>query len=401
MEGEQNAPEPVAPPPWRERWRRWRSGLQVRMTLSFVGATVLSLLLLEFLFSSITWIVVQHQSLLSLLRGFLGLVASGLFWALVAAPAGVLLGLLTTRSIIRRMRRLGDATARFAEGDYSQRVPEAAADEIGQVERQFNTMAQQLVKSIAQQKRLVEQQARLEERARLEQEMQTARYIQRSLLPKELPALPGWQLAPFYQPAWEVGGDFYDVLLLNEGQLGLVIGDVSGKGVPAALVMASTCTMLRAVAQGNPAPGEVLARVNELLHRTIPAGLFVTCFYGILDPHSGCLRYANAGHDWPFRRSQRGITELKASGMPLGTRYDEHKETVEPGESVLLYSDGLVEAHNAAHAMFGLPRLKELFGTHPGGTALVDDLRNELASFTGPTWEQGDDVTLVALYRSS
>jgi serine phosphatase RsbU (regulator of sigma subunit) len=402
MEHEQQIVEPAAYPRWRERWRRWRSGLQVRMTLSFVVATVLSLLLLEFVFGSFTWIFIQHQPFLRVLLNF---VASGLFWALVAAPAGVLLGLLTTRGIILRMRRLGDATARFAEGDYSQRVPEAASDEIGQLERQFNTMAQQLVESIAQQKRLVEQQARIEERARIEQEMQTASYIQRSLLPKEIPALPGWQLAPFYQPAREVGGDFYDFLLLNDGRLGLVIGDVSGKGVPAALVMASTCTMLRAVAQGNPAPGEVLARVNELLHSTIPAGLFVTCFYGVLDPGTGCIRYANAGHDWPFRRSEGGIAELKATGMPLGllpgTRYDEHEATVEPGDSVLFYSDGVVEAHNPAHAMFGLPRLKELLGTHPGGTALVDDLRSALTSFTGSNWEQEDDVTLVVLYRSS
>jgi serine phosphatase RsbU (regulator of sigma subunit) len=405
MEREQNTLEPAAYRGGRERWKRWRSGLQVRMTLSFVGATVLSLLLLEFIFGSFALIFIQHQSFLNIMRVLLGLVASGLFWAIVAAPAGVLLGILTTRSIIRRIRRLADATARFAGGDYSQRVPEATADEIGQLERQFNCMAQQLVESIAQQKLLVEQNARIEERARIEQEMQTARYIQRSLLPKEVPALPGWQLAPFYQPAREVGGDFYDFLLLSEGQLGLVIGDVSGKGVPAALVMASTCTLLRAAAQGNPAPGEVLARVNDLLHSTIPASMFVTCFYGLLDPHSGCMRYANAGHDWPFRRSEGGVVELKATGMPLGmlpgTRYDEYEETVEPGDSILFYSDGLVEAHNAAHAMFGLPHLKELLGNHPGGTALIDDLRNELASFTGSNWEQEDDVTLVVLCRSS
>jgi serine phosphatase RsbU (regulator of sigma subunit) len=405
MEREQNILEPAAHRRWRERWRRRRSGLQLRMTLSFVGATVLSLLLLEFVLGFFTLIFIQHQSILNIIRVLLGLVASGLFWAIVAAPAGVLLGLLTTRSIVRRIRRLVDATARFADGDYSQRVPEATSDEIGQLERQFNTMAQQLVESIARQKLLVEQHARIEERARIEQEMQTARYIQRSLLPKEVPALPGWQLAPFYQPAREVGGDFYDFLLLSDGQLGLVIGDVSGKGVPAALVMASTCTMLRAAAQGNPAPGKVLARVNDLLHSTIPASMFVTCFYGILDPHSGCMRYANAGHDWPFRRSDGGVAELKATGMPLGmlpgTRYDEHEETVEPGDSVLFYSDGLVEAHNAAHAMFGLLHLKELLGNHPGGTALVEYLRNELASFTGSNWEQEDDVTLVALCRSS
>src|SRR5437867_3156989 len=133
------------------------------MTLSFVGATVLSLLLLEFIFGSFTLIFIQHQSLLNIMRVLLGFVASGLFWALVAAPAGVLFGLLTTRSIIRRIGRLVDATARFAEGDYRQRVPEATADEIGQLERQFNSMTQQLVASIAQQKLLVEQHVRIEE----------------------------------------------------------------------------------------------------------------------------------------------------------------------------------------------------------------------------------------------
>jgi serine phosphatase RsbU (regulator of sigma subunit) len=117
------------------------------------------------------------------------------------------------------------------------------------------------------------------------------------------------------------------------------------------------------------------------------------------------MRYANAGHDWPLRRYNGGVAELKASGMPLGllpgTSYDEHEEIVEPGDSVLLYSDGLIEAHNPAHAMFGLPRLKELLGTHPGGTALVDYLHKELASFTGSNWEQEGDVTLVVLCRSS
>src|SRR5437763_12023464 len=175
------------------------------MTLSFVGATVLSLL--EFIFGSLTLIFIQHRSILTIMRVLLGFVASGLFWTLVAAPAGVLLGLLTTRSIIGRMGRLVHAAARFAEGDYSQRVPQATPDEIGQLERQFNSRAQQLVESMAQQKLLVEQHARIEERARMEQEMQTARSTQRSLLPKEVPAWPGWQLEPFYQPAREVGGD--------------------------------------------------------------------------------------------------------------------------------------------------------------------------------------------------
>src|SRR5215471_7923852 len=127
MEREQQILEPATHRGWLERWWRWRSRLQLRMTLSFVGATVLSLLLLEFVSGSLTLMFSQHQSLLNIMRVLLGFVASGLFWALVAAPAGVLFGLLTTRSIIQRIGRLGDAAARFAAGDYSQRVPEAAS----------------------------------------------------------------------------------------------------------------------------------------------------------------------------------------------------------------------------------------------------------------------------------
>lgn len=410
MQSQEEQPVPRRRQSLRARLAKWGSGLQLRMILSFVAATIMSLLLLEVV-AAIIALIAQRRSLLAMVASgdifrFVGFwLFSGIFWGLIAAPAGVFLGVMTTRGIVRRMRRLVRAAASFAEGDYSQRVPGNRADEIGQLEQQFNSMAQQLNESIARQKVLAEQNARLEERARIEQELHTARYIQRSLLPREVPALPGWQLEPFYQPAREVGGDFYDFLRLDDGLLGLVIGDVSGKGVPAALVMATTCTMLRAAAQSIHSPGEVLARVNELLCATIPSGIFVTCFFGVLDVHSGRIRYANAGHDWPYRRYNGGVAELKATGMPLGmlpgSAYDEHEDTLGCGESVLFYSDGLVEAHNATRAMFGLPYLKKLLSSHPGGTELVDYLRSELASFTGSSWEQEDDVTLVALYRAA
>src|SRR4029453_17329433 len=134
------------------------------------------------------------------------------------------------------------------------------------------------------------------------QDLRVARGIQHASLPKEVPTLAGWQITPFYQPAREVGGDFYDFHLLPEGKLGLVVGDATGKGVPAALVMSTTCGMLQAVARalGSSSPGEVLAQVNETLLARIPANMFVTCFYGVLDPHRGSLRYANAGHDLPY-----------------------------------------------------------------------------------------------------
>jgi predicted ester cyclase len=147
-------------------------------------------------------------------------------------------------------------------------------------------------------------QARLEqeirERERVEQELRVARSIQQASLPKEVPTLGGWQITPYYRPAREVGGDFYDFLELPGGHLGLVVGDATGKGVPAALVMASARSMLRAVAQASEFPGEVLGSINDPLVTDIPANMFVTCFYAILDPKSGRLTYANAGHDLPY-----------------------------------------------------------------------------------------------------
>ncbi len=334
-----------------------------------------------------------------------GWIFSGLAWLLIITPVGVLFGVLTTRGLVQRVHRLVKATARFADSDYTQRVRVGRRDEIGQLEQQFNTMAEQLVESIAQQRALTEQNARMEERGRIEQELRTAQYIQKSLLPKEVPALLGWRIATYYRPAREVGGDFYDFHAFEDGRLGIVVGDATDKGVSAALLMATTCTMLRTAAQGTASPGEVLARVNDLLYANIPAGMFATCFYAVLDPESGQLGYANAGHEWPYRRNSAGVDELKATGMPLGmmpgTRYDEQEVRLAPGESLLFYSDGLVEAHNAQRDMFGMPRLAAVVGSHPGGSALIDFLLNELKRFTAEGWEQEDDVTLVTLQREA
>jgi serine phosphatase RsbU (regulator of sigma subunit)/anti-sigma regulatory factor (Ser/Thr protein kinase) len=339
------------------------------------------------------------------LQGFGRLVPlSAAFWSVLTLPVGALFGLLTTRGLVRRLDRLVGATARFAGGDYAQRVPVTAADEVGQLERHFNQMAEQLVESMAQRQRLVEQHARREERARIEQELLTARQIQQSLLPKDVPALPGWQFTPYYRPAREVGGDFYDFLLFDDGRLGIVIGDVTGKGVPAALVMAITRTMLRTAARATAPPGEVLARDNDLLAADLAPGMFVTCFYALFDPRGGGLRFANAGHDLPYRRHVDGVSELRATGLPLGimpgARYEEAEAQLAPGDGVLFYSDGLVEAHNPAHAMFGFPQLMALMEAQPSDTSLIDFLLTALARFTGRDWEQEDDITLLTLQRS-
>jgi predicted ester cyclase len=161
-------------------------------------------------------------------------------------------------------------------------------------------------------KQRLEQEIR--EGERVEQELRVARSIQQASLPEKVPELEGWQISPFYQPAREVGGDFYDFHFLPDDKLGLVVGDATGKGVPAALVMSTTCGMLQSAARvlGSSSPGEVLAQVNETLLARIPSNMFVTCFYAVLDPESGSLRYANAGHDLPYVR-RRGDCEEELS----------------------------------------------------------------------------------------
>jgi len=252
----------------------------------------------------------------------------------------------------------------------------------------------------------IQQQAR--EHERIEQELRVARRIQHASLPKETPTLAGWQVSPFYQPAREVGGDFYDYFELEDGRVGVVVGDATGKGIPAALLAEATSNMLRAVAQAldSTSPGKVLERVNETLLARIPPNMFVTCFYAILDPKSGTLSYANAGHDLPYLHRGRGeAEELRARGMPLGLMpgmsYEEKEIELDVGEGVLFYSDGLVEAHDSKGEMFGFPKLRALITEHAEEKSLGNLLLEELHSFVGEGWEQEDDITLLTLEHST
>jgi predicted ester cyclase len=244
----------------------------------------------------------------------------------------------------------------------------------------------------------------LRERERVEQELGVARRIQHTLLPRDLPELEGWEIAYYYRPAREVGGDFYDFLNLDDDRVGLIIGDVSGKGIPAALVMACTQSVLRAVAQRTGiTPGQALEEANEVLFTYLPPNMFATCFYAVLDPTKGRLRYANAGHNLPYCWHEGVATELRARGMPLGLMremgYEEKERTLAPGDGVLLFSDGLVEAHDPQREMYGTSRMEGYVGTHPGGAPLIASLLAELEQFTGEEWEQEDDITLLALQR--
>ena len=248
------------------------------------------------------------------------------------------------------------------------------------------------------------QAAETAERERLEQEMRVATMIQQQFLPHSLPDLPDWQVAAYYGPARAVGGDFYDFIELPDGRIGVVVGDVTDKGVPAALVMARTHSILRAEAPRLIEPGAVLQQANELLCQEMPANMFVTCLYGVLDPARGSFVFANAGHNLPYARTGSGVDEFRATGMPLGLLpgmdYEEAEGNVGPGDSLLLYSDGFVEAHDSEGAMYGFPRLRDAFDSEAVGSDLVDELLDDLHAFTGTGWEQEDDLTLVTLRRS-
>jgi len=283
---------------------------------------------------------------------------------------------------------------RLSEQDYS-------TDDRGLL----NTLATQSAPAVRVAQLVQDQQIQARENERIQHELRVAHLIQKTLLPKDLPALPGWKVNAYYQPASQVGGDFYDFVYFDDGRLGLVIGDVTDKGVPAALLMATTRSVLRAVAQRVVKPGQVLERVNEIIYQDIPPKMFVTCLYALLDPETGQLLYANAGHDLPYHRHQLGeVTELRATGMPLGLmpgmKYEEKETTLAHGESILFYSDGIVEAHNPDREMYGFPRLMKLIGDYEEESSLRDVVLEDLTEFTGPGWEQEDDITMVTLQRS-
>jgi serine phosphatase RsbU (regulator of sigma subunit)/anti-sigma regulatory factor (Ser/Thr protein kinase) len=271
--------------------------------------------------------------------------------------------------------------------------------------RLLTTLAAQAAPAIRVAQLVREQAHEAAERERLEQEMRVATLIQQQFLPRELPKLAQWQIAAYYGPARAVGGDFYDFIEMRDGRIGIACGDVTDKGVPAALVMARTHSILRAEASRSDSPGEILARANALLEPEMPARMFVTCLFAILEPETGRIVMANAGHNLPYIRTDDGVVELRATGMPLGLlpgiRYEEVEGMIAPGSNVLLYSDGLVEAHDPSQEMYGFPRLREEMAVDDAGSELLDRLLDTLHRFTGPDWEQEDDITLVTLRRAS
>jgi serine phosphatase RsbU (regulator of sigma subunit)/anti-sigma regulatory factor (Ser/Thr protein kinase) len=271
--------------------------------------------------------------------------------------------------------------------------------------RLLGSLASQVAPAMKVAQLVREQQAEAKERERIQQELQVAALIQQTLLPKELPAIAGWHVDAFYRPARAVGGDFYDFIALEDGRLGVVIGDVTDKGVPAALVMATCRSMLRSAAQRHDSPAAVLADVNDSLVPEIPPAMFVTCLYAIIDVEAGEVVFANAGHNLPYVRHEGGVLELRATGMPLGLMpgmgYDEAKYDMAAGEVMVLTSDGITEAHNAQGEMYGFGRLMDRVARRPINDDVLNAVVSDLEAFTGDGTEQEDDITLVVVKRTS
>lgn len=342
-----------------------------------------------------------EERLLAVMRpgDFLGemslLDPGGLRSASARARGAVELAELTSRAFEALLQRQPTLSLRLMR-EMNARLRRSEADTIRdlQVKNQALTRAYQ---------DLQQAQAELVEKEKLEHELGIARLIQKSFLPDEVPILPGWQLTAHWQPARSVSGDFYDFIPYPDGCLGLLIADVTGKGVPASLVMAVTSSVLRAVAGTLISPGALLEQVNNLLCKQMPRNMFVTCLYGLLDPASGRFWFANAGHNLPLQVSAGAVIEPRATGMPLGLlpemTYPETETCLNPGDGLLLYTDGITEAHNPQQEMFDLPRLRACLAEVPFGPQLIDHLLERLVEFTGSGWEQEDDVTFISLAR--
>jgi len=245
---------------------------------------------------------------------------------------------------------------------------------------------------------------------RLQQEVELARNIQISFLPKHLPQQPGWDIGAAWRAARHVGGDFYDIFELRrdlENNYGLAIADVAGKGVPAALFMALARTLLRAVAFTNRSPADTLMRVNELILADSQADIFVTMLYAIWDPYTGKIELGNAGHNPALLMTKDGaVRQIKSPGIALGV-VDEAfigstSLTLQPNEVLLLYTDGITEAIKADQSDFGLERLQTIMrqSRHLSAQAIADEILNAVNQFVG-TEPAFDDQTMLVLKRTA
>ncbi len=241
----------------------------------------------------------------------------------------------------------------------------------------------------------------------LENELSVGRAMQQAILPTSFPESQTYQVFANMEPARDVGGDFFDILHLPDDRIGLSIADVSGKGVPAALFMMSSRTLLKGAAVGRTSPSEVLQEVNDLLNENNETSMFVTLFFAIFDPASGMLTFANAGHNPPLiihadgSHTQFGTTAGVALGVVPGIEYTQQQIRLQSGDMAVFYTDGVTEAENEDQEQFGLEQLTTLFSESAPTSAKEANhaVFRAVEAFSGNA-PQFDDITCLTLYRS-
>ena len=251
------------------------------------------------------------------------------------------------------------------------------------------------------------------QRQSFQQELAIGRKMQRSMLPQKMPQIPGWRFAAYYDTAWQVGGDFYDFITLDDDFHGpfqncMVIADVTGKGVPAALYMAVARTLIRAETRKERSPAEILRRVNELILSDNRSPLFLSVLHVMLDVQTGELVYASAGHNSPlcFRCESSEVEELPAHGYLLGAfagaPYSDEYALLASGDSLILYTDGVSEARDGQGRFFGIERLKSAVAAsgYEPVEEMIQAIVAAVSEFTG-SMPQADDMTIVAVQRAA
>jgi|GEM_PF-2876625 len=328
-------------------------------------------------------------------------VSSSLRDIIVLSIAGLIAGGLVSGVLAKRIsgpiQKLAEATSVVGTGGFHHRVKVDSRDEVGMLAASFNKMTDSL-------ETYTEELARtMSEKKAMARELDIASEIQRSLLPESCPRIDNFDIAAVSIPAREVGGDFYDFIPLPEGKWGVVIADVSGKGVPAALLMALSRSLIRAYSQDRPSVLSALELANSFMLKDMRSGMFVTCFYAVLDPAQRTLTYVNAGHNPPVVTSAgKHVRMLSASGTPLGiieeTGLREELCQLAPGDIVMMYTDGITEAMDSVGEQFGVQRLQEIARNATGLSAadIQERVLTAVRTFT-VNQPQFDDMTSVVV----
>lgn len=313
------------------------------------------------------------------------------------------IGILALVSFI--IGSLGEVTKdieAIGNGDLDRKIVAIRKDEIGRITHAVKIMTRKLKKAREE----------IIEKEKMKKEMQIAKEIQQTLLPRSLRQLTGFKIEAYYQSAREVGGDYYDLIEIDKNHIGLVIGDVSGKGVAGSLVMAMVRSIIKIEALKNPSPHRLITLLNSILSQDIPEGMFMTLFYVVLDLRKHEIRYCCAGHNpaYFFNPQENKLLTLKPEGLPLGVAlFDEReyasylheeKRKFNQGEVLLLYTDGVTEAMNSMKEQFGEERLERL--VKENGSLTPDKFKNILRTgietFTGKE-PQSDDITFVIIKK--